>query len=133
MRPRRNHPRNMGRNSSTRQDAQRLAGEIIAVQDGSNVAVEPASSTGAPPGSYLRATINGERWEATEMTPDVDGSAIIVVHGRNKNGFLTFKISGKRIKVGQSRTFKDTDPSMFWDEHNETWQGTSGERVVTHI
>jgi uncharacterized protein DUF6252 len=123
-----------GCGTSGHREAQQYADQIMAMQaafpgtsDSSGARNDLAS------GSYLRATINGQRWEATEMSPDVDRSSIIVVHGRNKNGFLTFNISGKRVKVGQPRTFKGTDPSCFWDENNETWQGTSGERVVTHI
>jgi hypothetical protein len=123
-----------GCGSTARNEAQQLADDLIALQASSQVSTMPSSSDPGSSGSgYLRATINGKRWEATTMTPDVDGSSIIVVHGRNNDGFLTFKISGKNTKVGKPRTFKDTDPSSFWDEHNETWQGTTGERVVTHI
>jgi hypothetical protein len=124
----------IGCGSSTRNEAEQLAAEIVAMQASSQVNVTPSPSDSGPfTGGYLRATINGRRWEATEMTPDVDGTSIITVHGRNKDGFLTFNISGKNTKVGKPRTFKPTDPSSFWDIDNETWQGTTGERVVTHI
>jgi hypothetical protein len=123
----------IGCGSGTRNEAEQLAADLVALQASSQVNVAPLPSDSGSTGGYLRATINGRRWEATKMTPDVDGTPIIVVHGSNDDGFLTFNISGRNTKVGKPRTFKDTDPSSFWDENNETWQGTTGERVVTHI
>src|SRR5689334_9102115 len=118
-----------GCGTSGYREAQQYADQIKAMQAAfPGTSDSSAARSDLASGSFLRATINGQRWEATEMMPDVDRSSIIVVHGRNKDGFLTFKIRGSRIKVGQARTFKDTDASFFWDENNETWQGTSGER-----
>lgn len=132
----------IGCNNSTRQEAQELADQIQATMaatspggdGGGDLSTNPVGlSTGndtLPDGCYLRANVNGKRWEATGMTPDYSGSSSMVVNGRNQAGFLNFSINGRPKDVGKPRKFHDTHAVMFWDENNEDWFGRSGTVTV---
>ena len=57
-----------------------------------------------PAGCYLRATIDGKKWEATEMTPDRSHPSLIPVNGQNGDSSITFVIGGMRDNIGKPRT-----------------------------
>lgn len=125
----------VGYAAATRNDARNHADQIIAMRD--SVSTTTADSTTPNPdslgGGYLRATINGRSWEATEMTPDMGRGSSLVVNGRNSSGFLNFNIDGTNTEVDKPRLFRKTSAVMYWDENNETWFGTKGEAVVTKV
>jgi hypothetical protein len=135
--------------NSTQREARKLASNIkatmaasqaAAAKSGSNAGSVPADLFGLgsqketlPDGCYLRATINGKRWEATAMTPDLDGTSLLLVNGRNEDGFINFNISGRQIKVEKPRIFNEVKAVMYWDENNDSWSGKSGSVTVHKV
>jgi uncharacterized protein DUF6252 len=129
--------------SKAQREARELASQISATMaatqaSGSDAVATPADLFGLaaqketmPAGCYLRATINGKRWEATSMTPDLDRSSIVEINGRNKSGFINFTIGLVNIKTGKPRKFNDQHPLLYWDENNESWLAKSGECVIS--
>src|SRR6187401_1351212 len=91
----------VGYAAATRNDARKHADQIVALRD--SVSTTTADSTTPNSdllgGGYLRATINGRGWEATEMTPDMGRGSSLVVNGRNPSGFLNFNIDGTNTEV----------------------------------
>src|SRR6187200_2998997 len=85
-----------------------------------------------PENCYLRATVNGKRWEATAMTPDLDRSSILEINGRKQSGFINFTIGGRNIKTGKPRKFTEQHPVLFYENH-ESYLATSGEWVVNKV
>jgi hypothetical protein len=125
--------------SKGQREARELASKItaaMAATQGADAA-DPFNLKGQrdtmPEGCFLRATINGKRWEATAMTPDLDGTSLLLVNGRNKDGFINFNISGRNIKIEKPRNFGETNAVMYWDENNETWSGKSGSVTVHKV
>jgi hypothetical protein len=135
--------------SNAQREARDLASQITATMAATQAAAEQrgASTTGVPvdlfglggrketmpDGCYVRATINGKRWEAAAMTPDLDGTSLLLVNGRNKNGFIHFYISGRHIKVEKPRNFSERNAVLYWDENDETWSGKSGSVTVHKV
>lgn len=73
------------------------------------------SATGSmPQGCYLRAVIDGKKWEATEMTPDRSHPSIIPVNGKNGDSSITFVISGMRDNVGKPSNLSEMNTITYW-------------------
>jgi uncharacterized protein DUF6252 len=130
--------------SRTQQEARELASQIS-----TTVAATQASGSGdalpadllafggrteaMPAGCYLRANINGKRWEATSMTPDLDRSSIVEINGRNSSGFINFTIGVVNIRTSKPRKFNEQHGLLYWDENNESWLAKAGECVITNF
>src|SRR6478609_1942723 len=67
-----------------------------------------------PAGCYLRAVIDGKKWEATEMTPDRSHPSLIPVNGKNGAISITFVIGGMRDNVGKPSNLSEMNTITYW-------------------
>jgi hypothetical protein len=99
-------------------------------QEAINAMTKPESS--AKDGAYLRAMINGKKWEATEMVLDKDDSNIVQVHGKNGNTFLTFNLY--KPAPGKEKKFSATSPAIWADEtESDFYNGEDGSASVANM
>lgn len=92
--------------------------------------MEPGSM---PEGCYLRATIDGKKWEAAEMTPDRSNLSILTVNGNSGNTSITFVIGSKRDNVGQPSNLSDSNQITYWGGEGFFVGAKSGQYTVTNI
>jgi hypothetical protein len=86
-----------------------------------------------PEGCYLRAVIDGKKWEATEMTPDRSNLSLITVNGKNGNSSITFVISGKRDNIGQPSNLSESNHITYWGGEGFFVGAQSGQFTVTNL
>ena len=86
-----------------------------------------------PEGCYLRAVIDGKKWEATEMTPDRSHPSIVPVNGKNDQGSITFVISGMRENVGKPSNLSESNHITYWDGAGLILGAQSGQVTVQKV
>ena len=104
--------------SSEQQAADEHAAAIEDALSQSTASDDSATNATMPEGCYLRAVIDGQKWEATEMTPDRSHPSIIPVSGKNGSSSITFTISGMRAGVGQPSNLSDMNTITYWSGEN---------------
>lgn len=86
-----------------------------------------------PTGCYMRAVINGQKWEATAMSPDVSIPSIVSVNGRKDGSLITFTTSGKPDNVGQPRALSDMYTITYFDGNEDFFGAKSGQITVRKL
>ena len=80
-------------------------------------------------GTYLKATIDGDAWEANSMIPDMDpNSSYKRIHG--ENGDISISFSLWKPTTGDKRVFSEDNAVDFWTSDG-IFGGRKGEVVVT--
>ena len=123
---------------SSKSNEQRAAEEHAAKIDDaiaqSTEALLPGMKPGSmPEGCYLRAVIDGKKWEATEMTPDPSQRSLVPVNGKSGNSSITFVISGKRENIGEPRNLSDSNQITYWGGEGFFVGAKSGQFTVTKM
>lgn len=116
----------VGCGRSTVEEAEEHAAKI-------SEATNAAAPESIPPGCYMRAVINGEKWEATAMTPDVSIPSIVSVNGRKEGSLITFTISGKPDNVGTPRDLSDMYTITYWGSNDDIFGAKSGQTTVRKL
>jgi hypothetical protein len=81
---------------------------------------------------FMKASINGESWSASEMIIDKDQSNIVQVHGRNGKTFLQFSLY--KPATGKEKSFSLTSPANWADETDlDIYVGEEGKATVTGV
>jgi hypothetical protein len=94
----------------------------------------PGMKAGSMPAAcYLRAVIDGKKWEATEMTPDRSHSSIIPVNGKNGGSSITFVIGGMRDNIGKQSNLSDSNQISYWGGEGFFVGAKSGQYTVTKM
>jgi hypothetical protein len=86
-----------------------------------------------PAGCYLRATIDGKKWEATEMTPDRSNLSLVTVNGKNGNTSITFVIGKNRDNIGKPSDLSDSNQISYWGGNGFFVGAKSGQYNVTKM
>jgi hypothetical protein len=80
----------------------------------SDISLPGIKAGSMPAGCYLRATIDGQKWEATEMTPDQSHPSLIPVNGKSGNTSITFVIGGTRDNIGKPSNLSEMNTITYW-------------------
>ncbi len=123
----------IGCGRSTPNDAAQQAANVdSAAAKSSNIGVSiPGMKPDSmPAGCYLRAVINGKKWEATGMTPDRSHPSIIPVNGQNGGSTIMFVISGMRENVGQPSNLSESNTITYFDGAGKFFGGRSGQVTI---
>jgi hypothetical protein len=86
-----------------------------------------------PAGCYLRAVIDGKKWEATEMTPDRSHPSLIPVNGQNGGSSITFVIGGKRDNIGKPSNLSEMNTITYFGGEGFFVGAKSGQYNVTKM
>ncbi len=86
-----------------------------------------------PAGCYLRATIDGKKWEATEMTPDRSHPSLIPVNGKSGDSSITFVIGGMRDNIGKPSNLSEMNTITYWGGEGFFVGAKSGQVTVTKM
>jgi hypothetical protein len=103
-------------------DAQKKASEISGVVDQSS-----ATETN---GSWLKATIDGKKWQASKMTDYRAGSDYKLVSGQGDDFTISFQIH--KPTEGMTREFRDDNVADFWSDDG-VFGGRKGKVTITKI
>ena len=83
-------------------------------------------------GPFLKATIDGKPWLASDMVIDRDDSNIVEVKGRNGKTFISFNLY--KPAQGKEQTFSRTSPANWSDDSDlAVYVGDSGKVTVTKL
>jgi hypothetical protein len=97
-------------------------------------ALLPGAKPGSmPEGCYLRATIDGKKWEAKEMNPDEMKLSLVTVNGKNGNSSITFVTGRSRDSIGQPHDLGDSNQITYWGGEGFFVGAKSGQFTVTKI
>ena len=89
-------------------------------------------NTGNASGSYLRATIDGKPWAATEVVPDKYWSEILQIQG--SQGSTSLWVQNKQpTAANTTEQLKATDLNYYQDEKFNMFMLTAGEIHVTKL
>jgi len=119
--------------STTQTEAEQHAAKIDEAMSRStagDTSLPGATKGSMPEGCYLRAVIDGKKWEATEMTPDRSQRSLVPVNGKSGDSSITFIISGKRDNVGQPRNLGDMNTITYWGGEDFFVGAKSGQHTV---
>jgi hypothetical protein len=122
-----------GCSRSTPSDAEQHAAKLDEATSQNSTAdgsTPGAATKSMPEGCYLRAVIDGQKWEATAMTPDRTHASIIPVNGKKGDSFITFTIGGMRENIGKPRDLSDANTITYFDGNEKFWGGKSGQVTV---
>lgn len=120
--------------SSEQRAAEEHAAKIDEAMTQSAESLLPGVKRGTmPEGCYLRAVVDGKKWEAIEMTPDLSGLSIMTVNGNSGHGSITFVISSKRDNIGQPSNLSDSNQITFWGGDDFFVGAKSGQFTVTKM
>lgn len=122
----------VGCGSSSQREAEQHAAKVDEATSAGDAAGSTADKGSMPEGCYLRAVIDGTKWEATAMTPDRAHPSIIPVNGRKDSSSIMFTISGMRDNVGQPSKLSDMNTITFW-EGEKIMGAKNGEVIVTKM
>jgi hypothetical protein len=86
-----------------------------------------------PVGCYLRAMIDGKKWEATEMTPDRSHPSLIPVNGKSGNTSISFVIGGMRDNIGKPSDLSEMNTITHWGGNGFFVGAKSGQVTVTKM
>jgi hypothetical protein len=86
-----------------------------------------------PVGCYLRATIDGKKWEATEMTPDSSHPSQLPVNGKNGSSSITFVIDGVHVELGKPHNLSEMDHITYWGGGGFFVGAESGQVTITKM
>jgi hypothetical protein len=89
------------------------------------------SASGAS-GSYLRATIDGKPWSATEVVPDKYWSELLQIQGSEGSTSLWVQIN-QPTAAGALQPLKPTDLNYYRDDKFNMFMLTAGEAQVTKL
>jgi hypothetical protein len=81
-------------------------------------------------GAYLKATIDGKKWEASKMTHYRPGSDYKLVNGETKNFTITFQVH--KPTTGMKRAFNENNVADFLTDDG-FFGGKKGEVTVTKV
>src|SRR5262249_18801191 len=84
-------------------------------------------------GCYLRATIDGKKWEATEMMPDEAKLSLVTVNGKSGKSSITFVIGRNRENIGKPSALSDSNEITYWAGGGFFVGAKSGQYTVTKI
>lgn len=99
---------------------------------GPQSSVVASQSTGNARGSYLRATIDGKPWVASEVVPDKYWSEILQIQGRQGTTSLWVQLK-QPTAANVAEPLKGTDLNYYQDETFNMFMVTSGEIRVTKL
>lgn len=122
-----------GCSRSTQSAAEQHAAKIDDAMSPSSTgdASASAAATGSmPAGCYLRAVIDGKKWEANAMTPDRSHPSIIPVNGQNGDSSIVFTIGGMRDNVGKPRDLSEMNTITYFDGNDKFFGAKSGQVTV---
>lgn len=86
-----------------------------------------------PAGCYLRATIDGNKWEATEMSPDSSHPSQLVVTGKSGVSSITFVIDGVHVEPGKPHNLSEMNEITYWGGGGFFVGAKSGQVTITKI
>jgi hypothetical protein len=118
-----------GCSRSTQSAAEQHAAKIDEAMSQSSTG-DSSTSGKMPAGCYLRAVIDGQKWEATEMTPDRSHPSIIPVNGKNGDSSIVFTIGGMRDNVGKPRDLSEMNTITYFDGNDKFFGAMSGQVTV---
>jgi hypothetical protein len=110
--------------SKAQNEAEQAAMNIVKTMD--ETSPESKANTS---GFYMKATIDGKKWEATKMTPDYSADASYkLIHGETPEITLTYNLympeTGKKIEFSNEEMI-----TLMTD--NGIFSGKKGELIVT--
>ena len=95
---------------------------------------DAAKSGSIPAGCYLRANIDGKKWEATEMNSERGTiTSIIPVQGSRGDSLIAFTVSGMRADVGTPLNLSDTREISYLDGKELIIGARQGQIIVTKM
>ena len=106
--------------------AQKLANEIS----------EKTAVPGEAPGAnlYMKAVINGKKWEADKLIPDQSRSSEYRVTGAAKGTTIGFYVYIPHITVGSETKFGESHAADFiTDDENSFYGGRTGKFIITKV
>ncbi len=86
-----------------------------------------------PAGCYLRAVIDGKKWDATEMTPDQSHLSLVTINGKNGNRTITFVIGRNRENIGKPSNLSESNQITYWGGDAFIVGAQSGQYTVTKM
>jgi hypothetical protein len=125
-----------GCGSATKNDAEQHAAKVDEAmsQSSADKALLPGMKPGSmPEGCYLRATIDGKKWEATEMNPDEMKLSLVTVNGKNGNSSITFVTGRNRENIGQPSKLGEGEHITYWGGEDFFVGAKSGQHTITKI
>ncbi len=81
-------------------------------------------------GYYMKATINGKEWVASEMMPPDRPSRII---GYHNNESISLPYDRRGMIVGNKTNFKNSAVDIFLNDDVGIWGGHVGEMEITKV
>ena len=81
-------------------------------------------------GYYMKATINGKEWLASEMMPPESPSRII---GYNNKESISLPYDRRDMVVGNKTNFKNSAVDIFLNDDVGIWGGHVGEMEITKV
>ena len=81
-------------------------------------------------GYYMKATINGKEWVASEMMPPERPSRII---GYNNKESISLPYDRRDMVVGNKTNFKNSAVDIFLNDDVGIWGGHVGEMEITKV
>jgi hypothetical protein len=126
----------VGCSSATKNDAEQHAAKVDEAMSQSTTGDVslPGMKPGAmPEGCYLRATIDGKKWEATEMNPDEMKLSLVTVNGKSGNSSITFVTGRNRDNIGQPSKLGDSKQITFWGGDDFFVGAKTGQYTITKI
>jgi hypothetical protein len=125
-----------GCGSSSKQAANDQADKVdsAASPDSSAYITIPGMKPGTmPAGCYLRATVDGQKWEATEMSPDSSHPSQLIVNGKSGVSSITFVIDGVHVESGKPHNLSDMNEITYWGGGGFFVGAESGQVTITKM
>jgi hypothetical protein len=111
---------------NSQKDAEKTAGDIQSMVKEHT----PGTVATSESGYYMKATINGKEWTASEMMPPERPSRII---GYNNKESISLPYDRRDMVVGNKTNFKNSAVDLMLNDDVGIWGGHSGEMEITKV